>query len=103
MNIVEIPIVSSSPHFMQELDIFGETLLFEFEWIDTESFWLLHIADSTEKAVASSVKLQCDLPLFVHHNAKLPFALMLLPKGMMQTIERQNLKDGFTLVAHEII
>lgn len=103
MTVLEIPIASSAPHYVQENDVFGQTFFLEFEWIEVEGFWLLHVADCTERPLSSGVKLQSEWPLYVHHDARLPFAFMLLPRLSGQTLDRTTLRNQFTLVAYAVV
>jgi hypothetical protein len=103
MEIVEIPLSSSAPHFMQENEIFGQTFFLEFEWIETEGFWLLHVADEKERPLSSGIKLQPEWPLYTHHQTKVPFTFMIISRLPGQCLERATLRDEFTLVAYEIV
>ncbi len=103
MTIIEIPIASSASHFMQENDVFGQNFFLEFEWIENEGFWLLHVADEKGRPLASGIKLQPEWPLYVHHDAKLPFAFMMLSRLPGQCLDRATLKNQFTLVAYEVV
>ena len=100
MSTIEIPIASSSPHFTQENEIFGNAFLLEFEWIEREGFWLLHIADGGEQPKALGIRLQPDWPLYTHHETTRPFTFMLLAKSLGQALERLTLHQHFVLVAH---
>jgi hypothetical protein len=103
MNVVEIPMASSAPHFVQENDIFGQTFFLEFEWIERERFWLLHIADNHKKPLASGIKLQPEWPLYTYHQTKKPFAFMMVSRSPGQRLDRSTLSNQFTLVAYEVV
>jgi hypothetical protein len=103
MEVIEIPIASSSPHFVQENEIFGQTFFLEFEWIEAKEFWLLHVADGQGKQLASGIKLQSDWPLYAHHETKLPWTFILLSQVPGQNLDRSTLNSQFILVACEAV
>ena len=59
----EIPTNPDIPHYTQQSEIGGKTYTFEFEFIERENFWLLHIADQNGQAIVNGVKLVPDWPL----------------------------------------
>ncbi len=103
MNIVEIPIASAASHFVQENEVFGKAFHFEFEWIESQGFWMLHVADESDRPLVIGTKLQSNWPLYTHYEADKPFAVMLLARTPGQNLGRQNLSRHFTLVAYEIV
>jgi len=100
MNIAEIPIASAAPHFVQENIIFGNTFFLEFEWIE-KGFWMLHLSDGQERALASGIRLISDWPLYIYYESSPHIAFALLPQRRNDELNRQSLKQSFTLVAYE--
>lgn len=103
MNIVEIPIASAAPHFVQENEIFGHAYHLEFQWIESVGFWMLHVADGGGRPLALGIKLQSDWPLYIRHQIDRPFTIMLLARSPGQALLRQNLNRHFLLVAYETL
>ena len=101
MKALEIPITSLAAHFMQETEIFKKSFFLEFEWIEQESFWLLHIFDQERQALSMGLKLIPSWPLYTYQDAQKPFAFMLLGKSLNQDLTRLSLSQSFTLVAYE--
>jgi len=100
MEIVEIPITSSEPHSVQENEIFGETFFLEFEWIENEQFWLLHLFDADQNPLVSGVKLQPNWPFYAHQQGESGFILSLHQTVSGPILSRKNLNTHFVLVAH---
>lgn len=63
MNAIEIPIASAESCFEQENEAFGQNFICEFEWIEREAFWMLHIFGDHQIPLALGIKLQSDWPL----------------------------------------
>ena len=103
MKAIEIPIASSVPHFVQENAIFEERFFLEFEWIEREAFWMLHIGDSFDKALASGMRLQADWPLYTHYGVSMPFRLFLHAKTRASLLSLNSLSQNFFLVAYEAL
>lgn len=103
MRIVEIPIASSAPHFVQDNEVFDTTFHFEFEWIERQGLWMLHVADGSDQPLANGITLQSDWPIYTHHEADKAFTFMLLAHLPGQILGRQNLSRHFTLIAYETI
>jgi hypothetical protein len=103
MNIVEISIASSHPHFVQENDIFKKNFFLEFEWIEREGFWILHVADSADKPLACGLRLMPNWPLYKHHDRTHSFVLVLQAKVSETAINLNSLSRDFNLVACEAI
>jgi hypothetical protein len=101
--ILEIPIASASPHFVQENSIFGVSFFLEFEWIEKMGFWMLHIADAHEDKLSLGIRLGADWPLYTYHNSARPFTFALISKIRERELTRQNLHQNFMLVAYEVI
>jgi hypothetical protein len=103
MNSIEIAIASSVPHFVQENDIFGQAFLLEFEWIERERFWMLHLIDSFDKTLVSGLKLFTGWPLYVHHDITNTFVLFLQAKIAGNDLSMRSLSQDFLLVAYEAL
>lgn len=103
MVVTEIPISSAAHHFEQENEIFGQSFIFEFEWVDRESTWLIHIFDDSHNPIVLGIKLQPQWPLYTHHIGLNPIVLMLIPTKPGVTLGLHSLKTDFLLVAHETI
>jgi hypothetical protein len=101
MKVIEIPISSPTAHFVQENDIFGQSYILEFEWIEREAFWMLHITNSREQPVALGLSPIKDWPL--HIFADSPFVLMFQPKTLGANLSRSTLSRDFCLVAYEAL
>lgn len=98
--MIHIPIASSSAHFSQENEIFGQSLNLEFEWIERGGgFWVLHVSDDRGGPVALGVKLQPNWPLFKTQK----MVLVLVPNKEGVELKLTTLQNEFTLVAHAII
>ena len=101
MEVLEMTIASSMPHFIQENQIFGKTFFLEFEWVAREEFWLLHIIDERQEYVACGIRIQPAWPLYTYFEDEKSFSLMLLGKTGNHLLERETLKKHFSLVAYE--
>jgi hypothetical protein len=91
MNFIEIAIASPATYFVQENDIFGQSYFLEFEWIEREAFWMLHLSDGFDKPLSSGIILHIDWPLYTHHDKAGPFTLFLHAK-----------KPGSSLIMHSL-
>ncbi len=103
MEVLEIAIASSLPHFTQENQIFGKTFFLEFEWVAREEFWLLHIADERQEYLACGIRIQASWPLYIFHEDERSFILVLLGKTSNQLLGRETLRQHFSLVAYEAL
>lgn len=103
MNVIEIPIASATPHFVQDNEVFGRVFHLEFEWIESQGFWMLHVAGESHQPLTFGTKLQPEWPIYIHQVVNKPFTLMLLARAPGQILGRQNLSRHFTLVAYETI
>jgi hypothetical protein len=57
------------PLFDLELDVFGESFIFEFEFIELENFFVTHIFDShNNKPLALGVRAHINWPLLKVKN-----------------------------------
>ena len=61
--MLEIPTQPSIPHYTQQTELDGKTYTLEFEYIEREDFWLLHIGDQDGKALVNGIKLVPEWPL----------------------------------------
>lgn len=103
MNIVEIPIASSFPHFVQENDIFKKSFFLEFEWIERKKFWMLHMAGCADRSLVNGLRLFANWPLYSYHDKKHSFTLVLQAKGNETAIDLYSLSRDFLLVAYETL
>lgn len=60
---LEIPFQTSSPHYTQQTELDGKTYTLEFEYIEREDFWMLHIGDQDGSPLVCGIKLMADWPL----------------------------------------
>lgn len=63
MEVLEIPFQTDSPHYTQQTELDGKTYTLEFEFIEREGFWMLHISDQDGNPLVSGIKLVADWPL----------------------------------------
>ncbi|MCA9508574.1 MAG: hypothetical protein KC505_09150 [Myxococcales bacterium] len=103
MVVLEIPLSSTDPHFEQKNEIFGQSFIFEFEWIEKENTWLLHIFDDTNYPLVLGLKLQPQWPLYTYGMGINRILLMLIPTKPGATLSRHSLKTDFLLVARETL
>src|SRR6266550_3016541 len=99
MSMLAIPIASSEPYFSQENQIFGHSYNLEFEWIEQEHFWALHLYDETEKPIALGIRVIANWPLFVHRESLITF--ILIPKAPDAELKLGTLQSDFMLVAYD--
>ena len=101
MTVIEIPITSAEPRFEQENEAFAQGFILDFEWIESESFWMLHIFDEDRSPLSLGVKVQSDWPLYVHYLKSSSIIFMLVSASFGQVLSRHTLKTHFALVAYE--
>jgi len=101
MNSIEITIASPATHFVQENDIFGQSYFLEFEWIEREGFWMLHLADGFDKPLSSGIMLHANWPLYTHHDRTGPFTLFLHAKKPGSALSMHSLSHDFILGAYD--
>jgi hypothetical protein len=101
MTMIEIPIASAESRFEQENNAFSQSFTFEFEWIEREGFWMLHIFDANRTPLALGVKVQPDWPLYAHHLRSSSIIFMLVATSLGRSLSRETLKSHFALVAYE--
>lgn len=56
------------PLFDLDIDVFGESFIFEFEFIELENFFAVHIFDSQKQALALGIRAHINWPLFKFKN-----------------------------------
>ena len=103
MDAVEIPISSDAPYFSQENQLFSHTYTLEFEWIERGQFWVMHLYDEVEQAIALGIKLMVDWPLFVHHHGESGTVFFLIAKTPNAQLKLETLHSDFILVAHALV
>jgi hypothetical protein len=99
--MVEIPLTSSAPHFSQEHQLFGRLYTLEFEWIEREHYWVLHLYDASGSPIALGLKIKLDGPIFEDRATKL--VLLLLPKHPQAQLTLSSFHKDFMLVACEAV
>jgi hypothetical protein len=103
MEAVEIPISSDAPYFSQENQLFSHTYTLEFEWIERGQFWVMHLYDEVEQAIALGIKLMVDWPLFVLRRGESVTEFFLLAKTPNAQLNLKTLHSDFILVAHALV
>lgn len=91
---------SDAPHFSQEHILFGHSYILEFEWIEREQFWVLHLYDGSESPIALGLRLALDWPIFV--DQKLGLFLGLIAKVPNAALSLSSLYRDFALIAEKI-
>lgn len=56
------------PLFEFELEVFGESFTFEFEFIELENFFVTHIFDAQQQALALGIRAHINWPLLKFKN-----------------------------------
>ncbi len=74
--VVEIRFTSDAPHFTQEHHLFGRMYNFEFEWVEREPYWVLHLYDAAEEPIALGLRISLGWPIFVDRITKLVMLLV---------------------------
>jgi hypothetical protein len=67
--------------YSQQTELQGRTYTFEFEWIERDKFWTLHIGDENGEPLACGIKLVTDWPLLRRDVGVLPRELMAIDSG----------------------
>jgi hypothetical protein len=83
--MLEILLNFDNQYFKLETTLFGQIFNLEFEKIERENFWVMHVYDAEEEPLALGIRLVPRWPLFSHKGV----SFMLL--------------DDTRLVAYEII
>lgn len=55
--MLEIPITSYAPYFSEESHVYSRHYLIEFEWIERESFWVMHFYDGNEQPILLGARI----------------------------------------------
>ena len=97
----ELPISSDAPHFSQEHLISGRHYVIEFEWIEREQYWVMHLFSDREEAMALGLKVMLNWPIFVDQNAGLAF--LLVAKTRNAQLTKDSFHTDFFLVACEFV
>ena len=63
MEVFEIPTQPDTPHYTQQTELDGKNYTLEFEFIEREGFWMLHIGDQDGSPLVYGIKLVADWPL----------------------------------------
>ncbi|MCA9508958.1 MAG: hypothetical protein KC505_11105 [Myxococcales bacterium] len=98
--MIEIIPASSAAHFSQEQALFGALYTLEFEWIQREKVWTVHIYDGAHAPIALGLKISTEWPIFV--NREKNWVLRLFSSDTKKELDVSNLRD-FSLIAHEIV
>ena len=101
--MIEISISSAAAHFSQENNVFGLSFSLEFEWIERESFWMLHLYNDNQEPLVLGIKVQTDWPLYAYHRDKGQIIFMAMRTSAGKVLSRHTLKEHFSLVAYEAI
>jgi hypothetical protein len=72
----KILIASEAAHFTQEHILFGHSYMLEFEWIEREQFWVLHIYDGSENPIALGLRIAEGNAIFIDKTTLIVFWLM---------------------------
>ena len=78
MNALEIPFDTNIPHYTQQTELDGKTYTLEFEYIERENFWMLHIADQDGNPLVYGIKLIANWPLLRRDTGVMGGELILL-------------------------
>jgi len=97
--VLQIPIGSNEPHFTQETELFGEVYNFEFEWIEREQMWLMHMYNEEQTPILLGQRL---MPNIAYRISALQLVLLSNRDGGVK-LELRNLRSDFSLVAHATI
>ena len=99
--MIEIPLTSKAPHFSQEHVLFNKHYILEFEWIEQESYWVLHLYDHLEKPVALGLKVFTEG--YIWADAVNKIVLLLIANQPHAVLNLANLHKDFMLVAYEAV
>ncbi len=99
--MLEIAISSDAPYFSQEHHLFGRSYILEFEWIERESNWVMHLYDGFERPIALGLRVSTAWPISIEE--KTGMVLFLLAKIPNAELNLKTLHRDFVLVAHELV
>lgn len=97
----EIAISSDAPYFSQEHILFGRSYIFEFEWIERETYWVIHLYDGFERPIVLGLRVSTEWPISIEE--KTGMVLFLLAKIPNVELNLKTLHRDFVLVAHELV
>lgn len=66
--MLEILLNFNNPYFSLETTLFGQSFKLEFEKIEREKYWVMHVYDAQEQPLALGIKLIQRWPLFNFKN-----------------------------------
>lgn len=99
--MLEIAISSNAPYFSQEHHLFGRSYVFAFEWIERESYWVMHVYDGVEQPIALGLRISTGWPIFLEeHTGMVIFLLAKIPNAELNLT---TFHRDFVLVAHELV
>lgn len=98
--MIEIPISSDAPYFSQEHAVFGKQYVIEFEWVEREQYWSMHVLDGEENPLVLGIRLMTNWAIVVDKHANIAFHLA--ARKQNTTPNLTTLRD-FMLVAYEFI
>lgn len=99
--MLEIALSSAASHFSQEHLLFGHRYILEFQWLEREKYWVMHIYDGSEQPQALGLKVMLNWPIYVDKVSGIVF--LLVEKTRNAQITRDALHKDFVVVAHELI
>lgn len=98
--MIEIALSSDASHFSQEHMIFGRHYVIEFQWLERECYWAMHLYDGTENSIALGLRVRPHWPIYVDKAHKISF--ILLAKSPNAELSRSSLQKDFVLVVHAV-
>ncbi len=99
--MLEIAFSSAASHFSQEHLLFGRPYILEFQWLERESYWVMHIYNGLENPQALGLKIMPNWPIYIDKISGIVF--LLVEKTRNAQITRDSLHKDFMVVAHELI
>ena len=98
--MIEIALSSDASHFSQEHMIFGQHYVIEFQWLERERYWVLHLYDGAEVPVALGLRVTPNWPIYVDKTHGIAFVL--LARNPNAELSRTSLHKDFVLVVHVV-
>lgn len=98
--MIEIPLTSAAPHFSQEHVIFGYHYVLEFQWIEREHYWVMHVYDAAEKPLALGLRMMLDWPIYRSPQGLTFFLVRTTP---LAELRLDSLHKDFMLVAYAAV
>ncbi len=96
----KLTIASNDAHFTQEHILFDQSYIFEFEWIEREKYWVLHLYDGSENPIALGLKVALDWPILVDRIKDIHFWLR--PKTPTAVLDFESFHKDFLLIAEKL-